>query len=107
MISKPDAGAGQRLVEGARALYADRTAELATMIERLRNDYMTEETKGLADALKSHRKALQTLLDFELADRQSEKEADTDHDLDLDAAREEALGRLDRLAAARSDGEAD
>lgn len=61
------AGIGRRLVEGARALYADLNAQLQQTLAQLKRDYLTDEAKGLADALKAHRKALQTLLDIELS----------------------------------------
>lgn len=108
MINNTEAGAiGQRLVEGARALYADLTEQLRNALEQLKRDYLTDEAKGLADAIKSHRKALQTLLDIELGFAKSAEGTKTSDDLDLDAAKAEVLGRLDRLAAARRTGSAD
>lgn len=108
MISNTEAGAiGQRLVEGARALYADLTEQLRRSLEQLKLDTITDEAKGLADAIKAHRKALQTLLDFELSFAKSAEGTKTSDDLDLDAAKTEVLGRLDRLAAARRAGRAD
>ena len=61
------AGIGRRLVEGARDLYADLNAQLQQTLAQLKRDYLTDEAKGLADALKAHREALQTLLDIELS----------------------------------------
>ena len=108
MIPETDAGSiGQRLVEGARALYADLTDQLRRALEQLKRDYLTDEAKGLAEAIKSHRKALQTLLDFELGFAKSTEGAKTSNDLDLTAAKTEVLGRLDRLVAARRVGGAD
>ncbi len=108
MIPDMEAGGiGQRLVDGARALYADLTEQLRRALEQLKRDYLTDEAKGLAEAIKSHRKALQTLLDFELGFSKSAEGTKTSNDLDLDAAKTEILGRLDRLAATRSDRDAD
>ena len=108
MIDDTDAGGiGQRLVAGARALYADLTEQLQKALEQLKRDYLTEEAKGLADAIKSHRKALQTLLDYELSFAKSAEGTTPSNELDLDAAKTEVLGRLDRLAAARRNRGAD
>ena len=88
MIINTEAGAiGQRLVEGARALYADLTEQLRHALEQLKLDYITDEAKGLAEMLKAHRKALQTLLDFELSFAKSAEGTKTSDDLDLDVAR--------------------
>ncbi len=108
MISNAFAGdISQRLVEEARALYADLTEQLRRSLEQLKLDYITDEAKGLAEAIKAHRKALQTLLDYELGFAKSAEGTKTSDDLDLDAAKTEVLGRLDRLAAARRAGSAD
>ena len=101
------AGIGRRLVEGARALYADLTAQLQQTLAQLKRDYLTDEAKGLADALKAHRKALQTLLDIELSFGKSAEGTKTSDDLDLDAAKTEILGRLNRLAATKRNRDAD
>lgn len=108
MIDDADVGhIGRRLAAGARALYADLTEQLHRTLKQLKRDYLTEEVKGLADTIKAHRKALQTLLDFELGFAKAAEGAKTSHDLDLDAAKTEVLGRLDRLTAARRDRGAD
>lgn len=108
MIPNKEAGdIGQRLAAGARALYADLTEQLQSTLAQLKRDYLTDEAKGLADALKAHRKALQSLLDFELGFAKSAEGTKTPDDLDLDAAKTEVLGRLDRLAAARRNRDAD
>ena len=108
MIDHSEAGwIGQRLVAGARALYADLTEQLRKALEQLRQDYMAEEAKNLADAIKAHRKALQLLLDIELGFAKTVEGTKTSDDLDLDAAKTEVLGRLDRLAAARRNRDAD
>lgn len=108
MIPNGDVGdIGQRLAKGARALYADLTEQLHGTLAQLKRDYLTEESKGLADALKAHRKALQSLLDLELSFAKSAEGTKTSNDLDLNAAKTEVLGRLDRLAAARGNRDAD
>ena len=108
MIDDAEAGGiGQRLVEGARALYADLSEQLRYALQQLKQDYLAEDAKGLAETIKAHRKALQTLLDFELGFAKSAEGTKAAHELDLDAAKTEVLGRLDRLAAARRNREAD
>ena len=105
-----DTGAGdfnRRLVDGARALYADLTEQLRKSLEQLKNDYLADEAKGLADAIKAHRKALQLLLDIELGFSKLAEGTTKSNDLDLAAAKTEVLGRLDRLIAARRDRNAD
>ncbi|MEM7270623.1 MAG: hypothetical protein AAF401_15395 [Pseudomonadota bacterium] len=101
---------GRVFVDNARKLYRDLTAELGAALERLRAQELIEGAGKLGEALKAHRKALQTVLDFEQAFLKSERDAKA-HDLDLDGARREFFGRLDRLRSARrgrgADGDAD
>lgn len=92
--------ASARLIEHARALYQDLSEELAIAIEGLRRGETAVEAKSRLDALRAHRKALQTILDFEKQLAAASGEED-ENALDLDAARAEIFGRLDRLLASR------
>ena len=107
MVSDKTAGLGQQFIDGARLLYADIAQELARAVSRLRQDHLAEESKQLADMLKAHRKALQTVLEFELSFEKTQKEEEPKNDLDLEAARAEIGLRFDRLIAAGGDRKPD
>lgn len=102
MIENADVGVfSRRLVEGARSLYADLTEQLRKALEQLKQDNLIEEAKSLSETIRAHRKALQVLLDIEIGFSKTAEGTTTSNDLDLEAAKTEVLGRLDRLAAAR------
>ncbi|MGB0412534.1 MAG: hypothetical protein ACPGFA_13170 [Pikeienuella sp.] len=92
-----------RLMEHARGLYRDLTEELIAAIDRLKADDDDKDAKTRSDTIKAHRKALQTILELEVQFlKQAEKGRDT-HELDLEAARAEVMGRFRRLAEAGDD----
>ena len=96
MTESDDAYGAAALVAHARALYAALADELSRALRALRSEDEAAQP-GLLEAIRAHRKALQTVLDYELQ-IQAEK-GETDGALDLEAAREEIYRRLDRLAA--------
>ncbi|MGB0507472.1 MAG: hypothetical protein ACPGGK_14865 [Pikeienuella sp.] len=90
----------RRMLEHARQLYQDLSDELADAIHRLKSDIHDQDAIQHNDTLRAHRKALQTVLEYELQFLKQAEEDETGHDLDLDAAREEINRRIHRLAAA-------
>lgn len=97
MNASPTEAASARLIEHARRLYRELSKELARAIDRIGGE-TAAEAKSRTETLRAHRKALQTVLEFELLFTKDE-EGGGDA-LDLEAARAEIFGRLDRLLAA-------
>lgn len=92
-----------RLMEQARSLYRDLNEELMAAILRLKCDDSDLDAKTRSDTIRAHRKALQTILELEVQFlKQAEKGRDT-HELDLEAARAEVMGRFRRLAETGND----
>ena len=92
-----------RLMEHARQLYRDLTEELIGAIDRLKADQSDTDVKARSETIRAHRKALQTILELEVQFlKQAEKGRDA-HELDLEAAREEVMGRFRRLAESGED----
>ncbi|MEO0360620.1 MAG: hypothetical protein AAF322_05910 [Pseudomonadota bacterium] len=100
-----DAVVAQRLINHARQLYNDLTEELMRALDLLRNGEADPEAKGRAETIRSHRKALQTVLEIEVQFVKNAKEEKDE--LDLHAARDEIFRRLDRLASRGSGQDAD
>ena len=92
-----------RLMEQARSLYRDLNEELMAAIVRLKCDDGDLDAKTRSDTIRAHRKALQTILELEVQFlKQAEKGRDA-HELDLEAARAEVMGRFRRLAETGDD----
>lgn len=94
-----------RLMEQARGLYRDLTEELIAAIERLKTQDGEADAKTRSETIRAHRKALQTVLELEVQSLKQAEEARGVHELDLEAAREEVLGRIARLADPGGDPE--
>lgn len=92
-----------KLMEQARSLYRDLNEELMAAIERLKSDENDMDAKTRSETIRAHRKALQTILELEVQFlKQAEKGRDA-HELDLESARAEVMGRFRRLAESRDD----
>lgn len=92
-----------RLMEQARTLYRDLNEELMAAIVRLREEDGDPDAKTRSDTIRAHRKALQTILELEVQFlKQAEKGQDA-HELDLEAARAEVMGRFRRLSETGDD----
>ncbi|MFN3261886.1 MAG: hypothetical protein ACE37J_15135 [Pikeienuella sp.] len=98
-----DAEAAERLLAHARQLYQNLAGELSKALRTISSDEETERTKGRAETIRSHRKALQTVLEIELQFLKDSQKAETSHVIDLESARVEVYRRLDRLAASGGD----
>jgi hypothetical protein len=86
------------LMKQARTLYRDLNEELTAAIERLKAEDCYQDAKTRSDTIRAHRKALQTILELEVQFlKQAEKGRDA-HELDLEVARAEVMGRFSRLA---------
>ncbi len=94
------ASTAERLLESARLLYANIHAELAKTLDSIPLPAEDEAAKGRAEMIRSHRKALQTVLDIEMQIAKDEGRTGPGHGIDLEAARAEIYRRLDRLAVA-------
>lgn len=92
-----------RLMEHARGLYQDLTEELIAAIDRLKADTSDTDVKTRSDTIRAHRKALQTILELEVQFLKQAEEGRDTHELDLEAARTEVMGRFRRLADAGGD----
>lgn len=91
------------LMEQARSLYRDLNEELIAAIERLKADDSYHEAKTRSDTIRAHRKALQTILELEVQFLKQTEKGQVAHELDLEAARTEVMGRFSRLAEAGDD----
>lgn len=92
-----------RLMEQARTLYRDLNEELLAAIIRLKSEDNDLDAKTRSETIRAHRKALQTILELEVQFlKQAEKGQDA-HELDLEAARAEVMGRFRRLAETGDD----
>lgn len=100
MTSDTDSeSSGARLLASARLLYMNLHAELARSLQTIPLPGEDEAAKQRAEQIRSHRKALQTVIDIELQNARNEGRTGQGHDIDLEAARAEIYRRLDRLAA--------
>lgn len=93
-----DAAVAERLIAHARKLYHDLTDELMNALELLRSGEVDQEAKGRAETIRSHRKALQTVLEIEIQFVKNAKEKGGPGAIDLEAARDEIFRRLGRLS---------
>ncbi len=98
-----DADTAERLLAHARQLYQNLAGELSKALRTIASDEEVEAAKGRAETIRSHRKALQTVLEIELQFIKDSQKAETSHVIDLEAARAEVYRRLDRLAASGGD----
>ena len=99
-----DAALAAKLVVHARKLYQDLTEELQRALRQLQSGEEDVNAKGRADVIRSHRKALQTVLDIELQFVKASKEdGGARNGLDLEAARREIYRRLDRISTEKDD----
>lgn len=102
-----DRSVKERLLLHARTLYQQLTEELTRALNALERGEIDPEVKGRAEAIRAHRKALQTVLDIETQFIRDAEKADNVGVIDLDAAREEIYRRFDLLDAARAKEAAD
>ncbi len=98
-MAEQDAGKSSQFADDAQSLYENLAHELARSLRLLRDNEKDADSKILGETIRSHRKALQTILDIENRADRMVGEEDTDHAIDLEKARKEILGRLDRLVA--------
>ncbi|MEM7523765.1 MAG: hypothetical protein AAF360_08435 [Pseudomonadota bacterium] len=98
-----DAATAARLLEHARKLYDDLSEELSLALDTLRSEQPDPEAKGRAETIRSHRKALQTVLEIQIQFVKQNEERGAPDAIDLQAARAEIIRRLDRLSSERRD----
>ena len=98
---------GAQLVRHARILYQNIASELSRSLEDMKSDEDDPGAKARIEMIRSHRKALQMVLEFEQQFSANEEGEEADHELDLTSAREEVYRRLDRIIADVAEKEAD
>lgn len=102
-----DQGVKERLLLHARTLYQHLTEELVRALDALEKGEVDPEAKGRAEAIRAHRKALQTVLDIETQFIRDAEQANSVRVIDLDAARNEIYRRFDCIVVPRGPKTAD